>query len=183
MMVLRKTHILLWDSDGTIMGAKDPNDPTKIILPGVREVMGQATLNCIISGFKSSESEKQNFDPEMVIARFKDLMGKLPVSLALFSPAIGGIACYALIKKTSGELVVKKMHEDARYQPYIGDFKKPGIGMFVAARDLIREEFGLEVDAKTATMIGDTWHDEAAALAFGIPFVHADVVHKNKRLI
>ena len=54
----------------TITGAKDPNDKTsqaKVILPNVIETMQKAEFNLVISGFKSPESEAQNFNPEKVI--------------------------------------------------------------------------------------------------------------------
>ncbi len=41
-----------------------------------------ADFNFIISGFKSPESEAQNFDPEKVIAKFKELMTQLPINAA-----------------------------------------------------------------------------------------------------
>ena len=65
-------QILLWDNDGTIIGSNDPNDKTsqaKIILPGVEEAMQNSEFNFVISGFKSPESQAQNFDPEKVIDR------------------------------------------------------------------------------------------------------------------
>ena len=44
-------NILIWDHDGTIVGRSDPNDQERAILPGVREAMGKAQLNVVISGF------------------------------------------------------------------------------------------------------------------------------------
>lgn len=66
-----KAKILMWDKDGTVTGAKDPNDhnpSSKVILPGVKDAMKQSEYNFIISGCKSVENEKQTFNPEMVIA-------------------------------------------------------------------------------------------------------------------
>ncbi len=174
----KKKSILIWDNDGTIMGSTSPNDPTRIILPGVKEKMETAGFNFIISGIATPESEAQNFDPEKVTQRFADLMEKLPVKAAVFSPAIGGVACYVVLKKPEG-VVVKEAHKDPRYQSYIGSFKKPGIGMFVVLRDLAQEEFGQVIDKTTSCMIGDTWHDETAATDFGIPFFHARTVHER----
>ena len=40
--------IIIWDNDGTIIGSLDPNDKSpksKVILPGVKEVMKVAKLN------------------------------------------------------------------------------------------------------------------------------------------
>lgn len=102
--------ILLWDNDGTIMGAKNPNDGTcsaKVIMPGVEETMQKAEFNFVISGFKSPESEAQNFDPEKVIKRFTDLMNKLSISAVTFSPMIGGVACYVLLKKDNNIIICK----------------------------------------------------------------------------
>ncbi|MBP6985221.1 MAG: hypothetical protein KBB83_01365 [Alphaproteobacteria bacterium] len=175
-----KQRILIWDNDGTVTGSKDPNDSAsqaKVILPGVEQAMAKADFNCIISGFKSPESEAQNFDPDKVATKFIDLMGNLPIRAAAFSPSIGGVACYVVIKKYDESIIIKKAHEDPRYEKHIGEFKKPGIGMFVVMRDLVREEFGHVIDEHTSIMIGDTWHDEAAATSFGIPFMAAKVVH------
>lgn len=170
--------IILWDNDGTISASKSPNDPTKIILPNIEKTMHSADYNFIISGFASPESEAQNFDPEKTVARFIELMGKLPICATAFSPTIGGVACYVIIKK-SDSLIIKKAHNDPRYQKYIGSFKKPGIGMFVVMKDIAQEEFGKTIDGTTSLMIGDTWHDETAATTFGIPFLHASSIHES----
>ncbi|MCC2646802.1 MAG: hypothetical protein K0R02_867 [Rickettsiaceae bacterium] len=174
-------QILIWDNDGTISGSKDPNDiynSAKVILPGVKEKMQTASFNFVISGFKSPESEAQNFDPEKVADKFIKLMEQLPINAAAFSPTMGGIACYIVIKKLDNSIITVKAHEDLRYKKFIGDFKKPGIGMFVVMRDIAKEEFNQNIDGNNSVMIGDTWHDEAAALAFGIPFVNASEIHK-----
>lgn len=175
-----KHKILLWDNNGTIMGAKNPDDDTcsaKVIMPGVKEAMQNAEFNFIISGFKSPESEAQNFDPEKVAARFTDLMAQLPIDAVAFSPMIGGVACYALIKKDNN-IIAYKAHEDPRYKKYIGEFKKPGIGMFVVMKDIALEEFGQIINDSNSVMIGDTWHDEVAAKAFGIEFIDAQIIHR-----
>lgn len=172
--------ILIWDNDGTVSGSHNPLDTSsqaKVILPHVVETMAQADFNCMISGIKNAESEMQNFDPEKIIERFKALMEKLPLKAIAFSPMIGGVACYVVIKKSDGTISVKKAHEDPRYAQYIGEFKKPGIGMFVVMRDVAKEEFDQTIDATTTLMIGDTWHDEQAAKSFGLPFVSAQSVH------
>jgi hypothetical protein len=171
--------IILWDNDGTIMGSKSPDDPSKIILPNVEKTMKKAEYNFIISGIATPESEAQNFDPEKVITRFTELMSKLPIKAAAFSPTIGGVACYVVIKKADNNITIKKAHEEPRYKEYIGQFKKPGTGMFVVMRDIAHEEFGQTINETTSTMIGDTWHDEAAATTFGIPFIHASTVHES----
>ena len=173
-----KHNILLWDNDGTVTGSRNSNDPTKIILPGVETAMRHAAFNFIISGFRSLESETQNFDPDRVAARFKDLMSVLPIKAAAFSPTIGGIECYVVIRRPDRSIVIKKAHEEPRYKQYIGEFKKPGIGMVVVMRDIAAEEFGQVIDADSAVMIGDTWQDEEAATTFGIPFMNADIVHE-----
>ena len=116
-----KQKILLWDNDGTVTGSKDPNDTSgsaKIILPGVEPMMRKANFNFIISGFKSPESEAQNFDPEKIAAKFIDLMKKLPINAAAFSPAIGGVACYIVVKKSDGKVEIRKAHEDLRYKDF-----------------------------------------------------------------
>lgn len=183
MVEAMQQRILLWDNDGTVTGSKDPNDKrvqSKIILPGVKETMQKADLNFIISGFKSQESELQNFDPEKTASKFIDLMNKLPLSAAAFSPTTGGVACYLVIKK-DGKTLYKKAHEESRYKKYIGEFKKPGIGMFVVIKDVALEMFCQTIDAETAVMIGDTWHDEMAAKTFGIPFIDAKIIHAYKQ--
>ncbi len=58
-------------------------------------------------------------------------MEQLPINAAAFSPSIGGVACYVVIKKLDGNILIKKAHEDIRYAEYVGKFKKPDIGMFV----------------------------------------------------
>lgn len=178
-----KEKLLLWDNDGTIMGSLNPNDKTvtaKVILPGVKEVMEIAKFNCIISGFKSPESEMQDFDPAGIIAKFTDLMHKLPISIAAFSPMVGGVACYVVINKR-GVISVQKAHEMARYKEYVGKFKKPDIGMFCVMKDIVQEEFAHVIDKESAIMIGDTWHDEAAAQSFGVPFVDAKYIHGHSK--
>jgi hypothetical protein len=175
-------EILIWDNDGTITGAKNPNDQSdkaKIILPNVKATMEKASYNFIISGFKSLESEAQDFDPEKVKDNFNKLMENLPINAAAFSPSIGGVACYVLIKKLDGNMAFKKAHEEARYEQFIGQFKKPGIGMFMVIKDIAWEEFGQRIEAGNTMMIGDTWHDEKAAQDFGIPFLAAENVHQE----
>ena len=170
--------ILVWDSDGTVVGPKNPhdhNDHSKIILPGVEVVMGKAHFNCMISGTKTPTS--QDYDPETLIPGFKELMEKLPVSVIAFSASKDGIDCYVLAKKSDGTIEIRKAHEDARYEQYRGKFKKPDIGMFVVLRDVAQQEFGYSIDSATGLMIGDTTYDEQGAQNFGIPFLHATIVH------
>ena len=174
--------ILIWDNDGTVTGSKDPNDKSnqaKIILPNVELVMKQTPYNFIISGFKSPESEAQDFDPDKIADNFISLMKNLPIQATVFSPLIGGIACYVVIKKSDSTIFIKKAHEDPRYKSYIGKFKKPEIGMFVVLKDIAFEEYGQVIDQETSLMIGDTWHDKEAAKSFGIPFLEARFVHKK----
>ena len=172
--------IIVWDNDGTIMGTHDPNDTNsanKIILPGVRNVMTLAKLNYIISGFKSPESESQNYDVDKIVERFTTLMNKLPVKAALFSPKIGGVECYLLHIEENNEMKLIKAHEDSRYFKLIGQFKKPGIGMFQVLSDFIELKHNIKIDAQNAIMVGDTWHDEKAAQSFGLPFIEAKNIH------
>ena len=174
-----KQRILIWDNDGTVIGSKNPNDSgdhTKVVLPGVKEAMQNSDFNFIISGFKSPESEAQDFDIEKITDKFIDLMAKLPINAAAFSPNIGGVACYVVIKKSDNSIIIKKAHEDLRYQKYIVQFKKPDVGMFVVMRDVAKEEFAQTIDKDTSIMIGDTWHDEEAAKSFGIPFMDASLI-------
>ena len=66
--------ILIWDNDGTITGSINPNNThnhANIILTNVKKTMQQAEFNLIISGFKSLESEAQNFDFNKIIVKFK----------------------------------------------------------------------------------------------------------------
>lgn len=107
-----KDKILIWDNDGTILGSNNPNDQTlnaKVILLGVESAMHQAKFNFVNYGFKSSESESQNFDPEKNISRFVDVMNKLPISAVAFSPSIGGIHCYVVIKK-EGVFIIDRQY-------------------------------------------------------------------------
>ncbi len=97
-------------------------------------------------------------------------MSKLPINAAAFSPSIGGIACYVLIKKSADNIIIKA-HEGPKYSEHIGRFKKPDIDMFVVMRDVAMEEFGQIINSDNCTMIGDTWHEEEAAKAIGIPFI------------
>jgi histidinol phosphatase-like enzyme len=180
-------EIIIWDNDGTITGSQNPHDTTdkaKVILPNVKQVMNASkAVHIICSGCKTPESELQNFDPENVIKRFKALMEQLPVQVAVFSPAIGGTECYVVIKKTdSDDIIVHKAHEDIRYRHLIGQFKKPGVGMLVVIRDILDTEFGITMNADSAIMIGDTWHDEYAASAMGIQFVDASRIHTMKKI-
>lgn len=173
-------RILIWDNDGTITGSIDPNDKSnaaKVILPNVKETMMTADYNFIISGFKSPESEAQNFDPELVSAKFIKLMSQLSIDMAIFSPAIGGVACYVLIKENNNHFTTIKAHENPQYQEYIGRFKKPEIGMFVVLRDYAYLQFSIELNLHNSLMIGDTWHDEQAAEKFGISFLHVKQIH------
>ena len=174
-----KHKILIWDNDGTVTGSKNPNDTRNsatVIFHNVKETMQNSDFNFIISGYKSPESELQNFDANKIITRFSKLMSQLPINAAAFSPAIGGIECYVLIKKNN-KITVKEAHKDPRYIKYIGKFKKPDIGMFMIIKDIALEEFGQIITQNTAIMIGDTWHDEAAARSFGIDFINASIIH------
>lgn len=140
--------------------------------------MSNAQFNFVISGFKSQESESQNFDPEEITTKFIDLMSKLPINAVAFSPIIGGTACYLIIKKNH-QIIIKKAHENPNYHQYIGKFKKPDIGMFVVMKDAALEEFGQIIEKQNTIMIGDTWHDEVAAKTFGIPFINAEIIHSK----
>jgi len=169
---------ILWDNDGTICGAKDPDDKTskaKVILPNVKKTMLAAKFNFVISGFKSIESESKNFDPKGVEEKFIQIMEELPVNAAAFSPTIGGIECFVVVKKNDKNFVVKA-HEDPRYKLYIGKFKKPDVGMFQVISDIAVSEFGINI-IENSVYIGDTWHDKKAAEDFGIPFLDAKFVH------
>ena len=138
-----KHKILIWDNDGTVTGSKNPNDTrnsAKVIFPNVKETMQNSDFNFIISGYKSPESELQNFDANKIITRFSKLMNQLPINAAAFSPAIGGVECYVLIKKNN-KIIIKEAHKDSRYMKYIGKFKKPDIGMFMVIKDIALEEF------------------------------------------
>lgn len=175
--------VIIWDNDGTIMGSKNPNDPTKVILPNIHNVMtNNKAIHIICSGCKTPESELQNFDPESVIKRFLVLMDQLPIQVAVFSPAIGGVECYILIKKHSdAKIIIRKAHEEARYKHLIGQFKKPGIGMLVVIQDLLKEEFNTTMKKTNSVMIGDTWHDEQASNGIDIPFIDAKHIHNMKK--
>jgi len=175
-------EIIIWDNDGTIMGSKNPNDPNKIILPNIQNVMSSTkAIHVLCSGCKTPESELQNFDPQNIIKRITALMSQLPIQVATFSPTIGGIECYVIIKKLkTNDIVIRKAHEEKRYQHLIGSFKKPEIGMFVVIQDILKEEFGYSMNSNNSLMIGDTWHDEHAALKKGIAFLDATHIHNMK---
>lgn len=51
--------------------------------------------------------------------------------------------------------------------------------MFLVIKDLALEKFGQTISDGNSAMIGDTWHDEAAAKAFGVPFIDAKIIYKN----
>ena len=173
--------VIIWDNDGTISGSKNPNDKSskaKVILPNIRQSMESAKFNFVISGFKSPESESQNFDPKVVAEKFIKLMNELPIQAAAFSPTIGGIECFVVIKKDDIISIIKA-HEDPKYKSYIGQFKKPDTGMFRVISDIAVSQFGVGVDSDNSVYIGDTWHDKKAAKSFGIPFLDAEKVHKG----
>lgn len=175
------THkILFWDNDGTITGAKNPDDTkgrTKGILPGVEATMKGAQLNIVISGTRTAESNQKDWDVDRVTQMFMDLMRVLPIHMVAFSPLKGGTACYVLIKKPDGAIVMKKAHEEERYQKYQGHFKKPDIGMLVVLKDTAAEEFCVSITPTNSLLIGDMDQDKEAAHAFGIPFVDAQMIH------
>lgn len=108
-----------------------------------------------------------------------NLIQQLPINAVVFSPAVGGTECYVIIKKESS-IMVRKAHEEDKYQGYKGKFKKPDIGMFVVMRDVAWEEFKQHLTETNSLMIGDTWHDQAAAKSFGIPFLSAELIHQSK---
>ncbi len=117
--------ILLWDYDGTIAASKNPTEhqSKKIVLPHVKEAMGKAQFNFVISGYASAESDRQDYDPDPIIERFTLLMDDLPVQLAAFSPLKKGQGCYVVIKEKR-EVEVFKAHEDVRFKEWVGRFKK-----------------------------------------------------------
>ncbi|MDD2840120.1 MAG: pentapeptide repeat-containing protein [Rickettsiales bacterium] len=173
--------IVIWDNDGTIVGSKDPNDKTskaKVILPGIRETMRITKFNCVISGFKSPESEAQDFDPNIIIEKFTKLMEELPIQAVAFSPKIGGITCYVVVKNKE-ELNVIEAHNNPKYKSFIGKFKKPETGMFHVMQDVVLEHFNIKMGNKNTIMIGDTWHDKVAAETFGIQFLNAELIHSS----
>ena len=173
-------QIMIWDNNGTIIGSKDPHDmnfAAKVILPNVPQVMQGASLNIICSGTKTAETEARYWDPHATIEHFTVLMEKLPISAATFSPAIGGVECWVMIKHATGTMEIRKAHEDVRYQHFIGHFKKPGIGMLVVIEDLVAELFNQTVDATTTIFVGDMLPDQQVAESFGIPFIEAQKIH------
>ncbi len=176
-------RIIIWDNDGTIMGAKDPNDisnSAKVILPNIEKVMQQeGTFNIVCSGMKTPESEAQNFDPAKIIEKFKKLMMQLPVTIATFSPAIGGTECWVVIKRNDTEFEIRKAHEDERYAHLIGQFKKPDMGMLHVIKDLVKEH-GLIIHEDNTVFIGDAEQDKIAAYVFKISFIHATHIHEMK---
>jgi hypothetical protein len=177
MIGMSMQHIIIWDNDGTILGSKHPNDVERVLLPNVSQVMHGAVLNVICSGTKTSVTELQNWDPKKIIQQFSVLMETLPISLATFSPAIGGVECWIMIKHASGEIEIRKAHEDPRYQHLIGYFKKPGVGMFVVIQDLVAELYNQTIDRNTTVFVGDMLPDQQAAENFGIPFIEAHKIH------
>lgn len=98
-------------------------------------------------------------------------MLELPIQIAVFSPKIGGIECYAILKADDNFHVIAA-HLLPQYSQYIGEFKKPGIGMLVVIADILS-------DFKLAEMvfIGDSWYDKKAAHSFGIPFIEVKTIH------
>lgn len=179
----KNIDLIVWDNDGTILGAVENGHARreKVIMPRIEEVMlGHKGLNIICSGCKTEFSETFNFDPVRVINKFKTLMWRLPIEMAVFSPKIGGVECYVVINNDALRMVeVIEVHNDPRYKDWIGRFKKPDVGMFVVIRDLLEERLGARIIAQNALMIGDSWQDERAALDFGIPFLNATHVHAN----
>lgn len=175
--------IFIWDNDGTIMGSLNPHDTghaAKIILPNVEKLMRQETsFNIICSGCKTPESELQNFDPVKIIAKFKELMAKLPIHIATFSPAIGGTECWVIIKKSDTDFEIREAHTDTRYTNLIGQFKKPESGMLLVIKDILQEVLETSIEPKSMTFIGDTEHDKIAAQTLGIPFVWAYRIHQH----
>lgn len=173
--------IVFWDHDGTIVESRNPNDsPQQLrkIMPGIKAAMQAEQKNIIISGFASPESESQDFDPVKIIGNFQSLMKRLPIDMAIFSPKRGGMECYVVIKNGKGFKVIEA-HQNSKYKEYIGKFKKPEIGMLIVASDLLVEYLDLEALKDDMVMIGDTWHDQAAAQKFGIKFISADIVHQG----
>lgn len=175
--------VIIWDNDGTIKGSLNPNDTTskaKVILPNVKKIMQQPnTINVICSGCKTPESELQNFDPDIIIEKFKVLMAKLPVQVAVFSPAIGGTECWVLLKINDKTFEVRKAHENNNYAHLIGTFKKPGTGMLKVLSDILQELY-IYIDRENTVFIGDTEHDQLAAHSYNIPFIHAKCIHEMK---
>jgi hypothetical protein len=177
--------IIIWDNDGTIMGSRNPHDPSnkaKVILPNVEQTMKQdGVINIICSGTKNPESESEDYDPEMVIAKFKALMRILPVSMAVFSPARGGTQCWVLTKEDDSNFSILKAHDDDRYRHLIGTFKKPDTGMLAVIKDLLLHNKGLRCEDINTLFIGDTDQDMQAAHDYMLPFLHAYHVHEGKK--
>ncbi|MGN6670741.1 MAG: hypothetical protein ACTHJ4_04310 [Candidatus Nucleicultricaceae bacterium] len=163
------------------MTEKECAGKEKVIMPHIEEVMlSHKGVNVICSGCKTEFSETFNFDPQRVINKFKMLMWRLPIQMAVFSPKIGGVECYAVVSNyVLGVFEVVEIHNDPRYKEWVGRFKKPDVGMFVVIRDLVREYRGIDVIAENTLMVGDSWQDEKAALDFGLPFLNAKHVHTN----
>jgi hypothetical protein len=176
-----KYRVIIWDNDGTIVGSRNPcdrGDQPNRFLPNVERIMRVPnTLNILCSGCKTTESERQNFDPDMIINKFSKMMSILPLSFATFSPTAGGTQCYVIFKKAHTKGVeIHKAHEDPRYKEYIGLFKKPKLGMTVVIKDILKEigYTGAPIDI---IFIGDTWHDQEAAYGAGFTFLYANMIH------
>ena len=177
--------IIFWDNYGTIVGSSHPldNNVNDVeILPGVAEAMQKAEANIIVSGFKSPESEAQDYDPDALLVKFQSLMTKLPIDMVAFAPMRRGVACYVIIKGEGGNKIIKA-HEDAVYKQYIGRFKKPDTGMFHVVHNMLEHELGRNISTNEMMMIGDTSHDQEAASKFGINFTSSSAVHDGSFVI
>lgn len=62
-------------------------------------------------------------------------MDQLPIQATAFSTKICGISCYVLVKQPGESTEIFEAHQVPRYKNFIGEFKKPRIGMFVVIRD------------------------------------------------
>ena len=176
------SRLLVWDKDGTVTSSKDPNDPSSdadLIFPNIATIMNTpGVINAICTGSRQAESEVQNYDPERIIAKLTHFMNQLPISIATFSPAIGGTQCYAVYRDKNGATQIRKAHEELSYAHLKGAFKKPETGMLQVITDLVSELYGALPSAQDSRMIGDLWFDEAAARAYHLPFISAFKVHE-----
>jgi histidinol phosphatase-like enzyme len=178
----KEVKFVIWDNDGTIKNTTSPDDKratAQETLPNVKTTMENIQLaggmNIVCSGCKRPVNERKNFDPRMIIPKMEALMEELPITMAFFSPIIGGTECWGVIKKGS-RFEARPFHQKSEYKKWVGRFKKPDEGMLVVINDILKKEFGAEPTGQII-MIGDMDADRLAAKAVNIPFVHADVIH------
>lgn len=171
------------DKDKTLVVSKtggyvdSPDD--QILMPGVTEALAALTADGYAISIASNQGgvEMKHKTLDSAIEEMKFAMELTGISDGYFCPDYAGWNCIRLKRYYDGWVDPQTLTiaDFANSGETIQSFRKPGAGMLQVARLLRQLEIFNPEDILKAIMIGDAPCDRDAAVAIGIPFIHADL--------